>query len=43
MQEAEDRFLADLDDLEREQLIELLGKLATAVGRPPSEAATRPG
>jgi DNA-binding MarR family transcriptional regulator len=43
MQEAEDRFLVELDDFERAQLIELLGKLALAVGRPPSEAATRPG
>jgi DNA-binding MarR family transcriptional regulator len=42
MEDAEDRFLAELDGREREQLIELLGKLAVAIGRPPADAPRRP-
>jgi DNA-binding MarR family transcriptional regulator len=40
MLEAEDEFLAELSEAEREQLLGLLAKLAIAVGRPPSENAT---
>ena len=38
MRRAEDQLLRSLDARERKQLVELLGKVAADVGRPPSEA-----
>ena len=37
MRRAENQLLRSLDDREREQLVELLGKIAVDIGRPPSE------
>jgi DNA-binding MarR family transcriptional regulator len=37
MRRAENQLLRSLDEGEREQLIELLGKVATDIGRPPSD------
>jgi DNA-binding MarR family transcriptional regulator len=41
MRRAEGRLLRSLNEREREQLVELLGKVAVDIGRPPSEL-TRP-
>jgi DNA-binding MarR family transcriptional regulator len=37
MRRAEGQLLRSLDETEREQLVELLGKIAADIGRPPSE------
>jgi MarR family transcriptional regulator, lower aerobic nicotinate degradation pathway regulator len=37
MRRAEGQLLRSLDEREREQLVELLGKVAADIGRPPSE------